>query len=636
MGISKRPKSRSAESLSLSRLVFDQQRITPAVEAYQYTGSGTPEDPYVVTWIPNDAGNPLTWSKGFKWIVTFIVAFECLAMAFTSSVYSGTIRELRADLTDSTNLLTAGLSLYVLGFALGPLLWAPLSELYGRQVIFLISFVGFTAFNAGCVAAQNIGQLLVLRFLAGSFGSSPLTNAGGVIADVFSISERGIAMAIFSLAPSMGPCLSPIIGGFTGENAGWRWVMGVATIFSGVLLVAGGLFVPETYAVVLLRKRAAGLSAKTGKVYKTKMEIDNGKVSPATIIKTSLIRPWVLLFAEPIVLVLSIYIAIVYGTLYLLFGAFPIVFQQTRGWSEGVGALPFLGVAVGMLLATLFIIVSAPLYARVAKKHGGIAPPEERLVIAMVGAAAVPIGMFWFAFTNSPDIHWISPVIAGGFFGFGLVLIFLAITNYLIDAYTIFAASVLAANSLLRSAFGAAFPMFTSYMYRDLGIHWASAVPAFLALACLPAPFILYKYGAAIRSRCTYSAQAERAMAELRQKAVSAPNAEKAQSVSTDDDVDVEKQAAERTQSHTPSAGHTTISSDAPTETAERRFEPIRQSNSKVDEQQRRRSNSLSLVRTRSLAEAAEYDANPYDIDRVNTNASVSGLERGKSRGGQA
>lgn len=634
MAVEKQSSSRSEESLSLSRLVFDQQRITPAVEAHQYDGSGTTEDPYVVTWIGNDAGNPLTWSKSFKWIVTFVVAFECLAMAFTSSVYSGTIRELRADLSNSTDLLTAGLSLYVLGFALGPLLWAPLSELYGRQIIFLISFVGFTAFNAGCIAAQNIGQLLVLRFFAGAFGSSPLTNAGGVIADVFSISERGIAMSIFSLAPSMGPCLSPIIGGFTGENAGWRWVFGVATIFSGVLLILGALLVPETYAVVLLRKRAAGLSARTGKVYKTKIEIDNGTTSPATIIKTSLIRPWVLLFVEPIVFVLSIYIAIVYGTLYLLFGAFPIVFQRERGWSEGIGALPFLGVAVGMILATIFIILAAPLYARTAKKYGGIAPPEERLVVAMVGAIAVPLGMGIFAGTTSPSIHWIAPVIGGAFFGFGLVLIFLAITNYLIDAYTIFAASVLAANSLLRSAFGAAFPMFTSYMYADLGTSWASAIPAFLALACLPAPFILYRYGAAIRARCTYSAQAERAMAELRQKAAGGANADKQKVISDDKHVDIEKQDFARRPSQTPS---TSVNSDAPTETAERRFEAIRPSTAKcVEQHQRDRSNSLSLVRTRSLAEAAEYDANPYDIDRVNTNASVRGIERAKSRSGQA
>lgn len=617
MSVEKPPKQPARTPISLFRLVIDQQRITPEVESHSYSGTGTTEDPYIVTWIPDDSGNPQTWSKAFKWTVAVIVAFECLAMAFTSSVYSGTIRELRADLTGSIDLLTAGLSLYVLGFALGPLLWAPLSELFGRQVIFVVSFIGFTAFNGACVSAQNISQLLVLRFFSGAFGSSPLTNAGGVIADIFNVSERGLAMALFSLAPSMGPCLGPLIGGFTGESVGWRWVLGIATIFSGVMLLLGVIFVPETYAVVLLRKRAAGLSQRTDKVYKTKIEIDNGTVKPSTIIKTSLIRPWVLLFLEPIVFVLSIYIAIVYGTLYLLFGAYPIVFQQTRGWSEGIGGLPFLGVAVGMILATIFIILSGPLYARAARRSpGGIAPPEERLVTAMVGAVFIPIGMFWFAFSNGPNVHWALPVTAGGFFGFGLVLIFLAITNYLIDAYTIFAASVLAANSLLRSAFGAAFPMFTSYMYRNLGIHWASSVPAFLALACLPAPFILYKYGASIRSRCTYSAQAERAMAELRQKATAGP----AKELTQNDDIEKQADIVETDVSRRESS--TSASSSAPTETAERHFQPIRPGTAT----DRRRSASLSLTRTRSLAEAAEYEGNPYDIDRVHTNKSVKGI----------
>lgn len=205
------------------------------------------------------------------------------------------------------------------------------------------------------------------------------------------------------------------------------------------------------------------------------------------------------------------------------------------------------------------------------------------------------------------------------------MLIFLAITNYLIDAYTIFAASVLAANSLLRSAFGAAFPMFTSYMYRDLGIHWASSVPAFLALACLPAPFVLYKYGAAIRKRCTYSAMAERAMAELRQKATAIPE-KTFDEENPADDQDVEKQDfTQRKPSHATTGS---VASDAHTETNEPRFEPIRPST-----KDRRRSNSLSLVRTQSLAEAAEYEANPYDIDRVHTNASVRGIDKPKSRG---
>ncbi|XHG06328.1 hypothetical protein AWENTII_009533 [Aspergillus wentii] len=127
----------------------------------------------------------------------------------------------------------------------------------------------------------------------------------------------------------------------------------------------------------------------------------------------------------------------------------------------------------------------------------------------MLASLALPAGLFWFAWTNSPSIHWLASIAAGAPFGFGMVLVFLSVFSYLIDAYTIFAASVLAANSLLRSLFGFAFPLFTTYMFENLGIHWASCVPAFLALACVPFPFILYKKGLSIRKRCKYSAQSQ-------------------------------------------------------------------------------------------------------------------------------
>lgn len=200
-----------------------------------------------------------------------------------------------------------------MGFALGPLLWAPLSEIYGRQIIFFITFCGFTAFSAGCAGANDIATLLVLRFFAGAFGSSPLTNAGGVIADVFTASERGLAMGIFALAPSMGPTLGPLCAGFLGENEGWKWVMGLLSIFAGVMWIVGTLFVPETYAPVILRKRVSALSKMTGKVYMLEADRENGPPSLKTLLPTALLRPWLLLFLEPIVLLLSLYIAIIYG-----------------------------------------------------------------------------------------------------------------------------------------------------------------------------------------------------------------------------------------------------------------------------------------------------------------------------------
>ena len=180
------------------------------------------------------------------------------------------IRQLMVEFNSSQEVVTLGLSFFVVGFALGPLLWAPLSELYGRQVVYFVTFMAFVAFNAGCAGAQNTWTILILRFFGGSFGSSPLTNAGGVVADLFTAKERGLAMSLFSIAPFMGPVLGPIVGGFLGMTEGWRWVEGLMAIFSGTVWIIGILLVPETYPPVLLRKRAETLSKMTGKVYRSR------------------------------------------------------------------------------------------------------------------------------------------------------------------------------------------------------------------------------------------------------------------------------------------------------------------------------------------------------------------------------
>jgi MFS family permease len=504
------------EKFSHWMLVKSHSLITDAVLNYHYKGSGTESDPYLVEFIPHDPRNPKDFPQWKKWFITLTVAFATLAVAFVSSAYSGSVKQVIREFDSSREVVTLGISLFVLGFAIGPLLWAPLSELYGRQVLFFCTYAMLSAFNAGAAGANSMATLIVLRFFAGAFGSSPLTNAGGVIADMFPASQRGLGMSVFAAAPFLGPVIGPIVGGFAGETVGWRWVEGIMAIFTGVLWIFGALTIPETYAPVLLQKRAAALSKKTGKVYISMLEKKNGKTLPAEAFKKALSRPWALLFMEPIVLLISIYMAILYGTLYMLFGAFPIVFQQYRGWSEGVGGLAFLGVAVGMIIGVIYSIIDNKRYARVENKHGGEAPPEARLPPGIVGAVALPIGLFWFAWTNAPSIHWIVCVIGTAPFGFGMVIVFLSCMNYLIDAYTIYAASVLAANSVLRSLFGAAFPLFTSQMYATLGIHWASSIPAFLALACLPFPFLFYKFGEQIRLKCKYAAQAHEAMQQLK------------------------------------------------------------------------------------------------------------------------
>ncbi|WPG99602.1 synaptic vesicle transporter [Acrodontium crateriforme] len=600
--------------------VWDQAGITKEVEEWNYAGSGTEEDPYVVTWIDNDPRNPMLYSSLKKWSITALVAIATLAVAFVSSAYSGGAKEVIMEFECSQEVYTLGISLFVIGFAIGPLLWAPLSELFGRQVLFATTYAALTAFNAGAAGAKNIQTLLLMRFFAGSFGSSPLTNAGGVLADMFPAKQRGLSLSFFAAAPFLGPVIGPIVGGFVGETIGWRWVEGIMAIFTGVLWIMGVFLIPETYPPVLQRKRAAELSKRTGKVYKSRGDVEQGPTTFGHVFAAALSRPWVLLFREPIVLLLSIYMAIIYGTLYMMFGAFPIVYQQQRGWSPGIGGLAFLGVAIGMLGAVAYSIWDNKRYARISDENKGFAPPEARLPICMIGGVSISIGLFWFAWTNSPSIHYLVSIAAGIPFGFGMVLVFLGIMNYLIDSYTIFAASVLAANAVLRSIFGAAFPLFTAQMYANLGIHWASSIPAFLALACVPFPFLFYKYGKRIRTGSKYAALADAFMRRMQ--------AEMQRGSEESDEDKIENDSDEKTDADTEKEAER--KSHAERREEEEEQEAIDYSyedeQERIRQHQREQPHFEGIKTTTSRSAGARrpggYESNPFDLDRVNTRES--------------
>ncbi|KAJ5381066.1 uncharacterized protein N7496_003494 [Penicillium cataractarum] len=501
-------------------LLIDKGAITQDVLDYEYAGSGTEDNPFAVAWIPNDSRNPQLFSGARKISITLTVAFASLIVSLASSAYSGSIHEIIADFQVSTPVATLGLSLYVLGFAIGPLFWAPVGEVYGRQVSFFISLLFMAAFLAGCAGAQNIWTLCILRFFAGSFGSAPLTNGGGTISDIFSARQRGLGLSLYAAAPFLGPSLGPIIGGFLGMKAGWRWVEGLLAATAGFVWIVSTLLTPETYAPVLLRERANRLSQITGKVYRSKIELEKGPVTTAELLRKTLSRPWVLLFKEPIVLLSAVYVALVYGTLYMFFAAFPIVFEEVRGWNPGVGGLSFLGIMVGMIIGIICTIPANLHYTKVQSRCGGYAPPETRLIMCMPGAIAIPISQFWFAWTNYTSIHWIVCIIGTAPFGMGVILIYMGCMNYLIDSYTIYAASVLAANAVLRSIFGAVLPIVSTWMYDGVGIHWAPSIPAFISLLFLPFPFFFYKYGSTVRAKCKYAAESDQYMKKLAENTI--------------------------------------------------------------------------------------------------------------------
>jgi MFS family permease len=181
--------------------------FAPKLLTHPYPGNGTPSSPYLIAFLPSDPSNPLLIPTLSKWTTAIFQSLSTFAVTFASSIYASALPSIETHFSVSPTLATLGLSLYVFGFALGPLIWAPLSEVYGRRIIFVVSYTAFVAFSIGAVFAPSIAALLVLRFLASAFGASTMANTGGIIADMFEKKERGLATGLFATTPFLGPAL---------------------------------------------------------------------------------------------------------------------------------------------------------------------------------------------------------------------------------------------------------------------------------------------------------------------------------------------------------------------------------------------------------------------------------------------
>ncbi|KAJ8520988.1 hypothetical protein ONZ45_g2264 [Pleurotus djamor] len=475
-------------------------RVVPP-QPGDYPGSGTADDPYVVDWDLGDPECPYNWTKRKKWTITMQVGLTTFTVSFGSSSYTGGLAYIMKDFNISQDVAVLGVSLYVLGFALGPLVFAPLGETFGRRAVFIATLSSYSLLHLGGALGSNLPTLLTCRLLSGICGASPLTNSGGVIADIWNARERGLATAIYATVPFLGPIIGPIVGGFVAQDPrlGWHFNFWIMLMLSVATLISGVIITPETYTPVLLRWRARKLTKNSGGAqhYISTYDISRPSSLRRAVLR-NLRRPFMFLFTEPIVACLAMYVSIVYGTLYALFSAFPIVFQHHRGFNAGEGGLAFLGVGLGVVLGTSSTNIQNRFYWRAMdQSENGRAPPEQRLHMSMIGAVLCPIGLFWFAWTSQPRIHYLVSIFAGVPFGIGVAQILQGLTAYVMDAYGLYFASAIAATVVLRSFGGAVFPLFSTPMFNALGDQWAMSVFGFMSA----------KYGWWIRSKSKFAYQ---------------------------------------------------------------------------------------------------------------------------------
>ncbi|KAI0650616.1 multidrug resistance protein 4 [Trametes meyenii] len=452
----------------------------------------------------HDPINPRNWPFGKKWLMVSIVSLYTFVAPLGSSMMAPALPDIAAHYgiapTNETEI-AALLSIFLLTFAIGPLFLAPLSEIYGRTWVMHIGNLLYIAFNFGCAYAPAVGSFMGFRILAGFAGSASIACGGGTVSDLFSEKERASAMALYSLGPLLGPVVGPVAGGFIAETIGFKYIFVLVAGLAAISAAFGIPFLRETYhPIIRLRRAKQSSDPEAAAQLHPHLVADHGG-SALKRIWVDMTRPFILLVKSIICLLLSVYMALMYGIYYLMFAVFPEVFTRIYGFNTGTGGLAYIGLGVGFVGATLFGANFADkVYARLVAKNGGKGKPEFRIPALIFGSIFVPIGVFWYGWSAQAHVHWIMPIIGTGIFGFGMMTTFLPIQLYLVDTFT-YAASALAAAAVLRSIFGCAFPLFGSQMFDKLGLGGGNSLLAGLAIALgIPFPIFLWFYGERMRA----------------------------------------------------------------------------------------------------------------------------------------
>lgn len=470
---------------------------------------------------PDDPENPYNWPLYQKVFFAFEIGFLTVSVYMGSAIYTPGVQFLMEDLGISQVKATLPLTMFVIGYGLGPMVFSPMSEnaAFGRTSIYIITLFFFfilqipQSFGQG---THSLASLTVLRFLSGIFASPALATGGASFGDVVTLPYMPVGIASWSMAAVCGPSLGPLIGAalVNGSHGEWVWTFRFMMIISGVCFIVLGFGLPESYGKTILRRKAQRLRKVTGndKII-SEGELENKHLTPREVAIDTLWRPIEISLFEPVVLSINLYIALIYSIMYLWFEAFPIVFVETYHFTLVELGVSYVSVMIGIAIgAVIYIII---IYNAFTKKfltgQGESITPEVFLPSAILGAVMMPIGIFIFGWAAKADQHWIGPMIGAGAFAFGAFLIFQTLFNYMAMSFPRYMASVFAGNDLFRSVIAGCFPLFASALFNNLKgsgkfpVGWGSTILGFISVAMIAIPVSFQLFGPKIRARSKYA-----------------------------------------------------------------------------------------------------------------------------------
>ncbi|KAM3087237.1 hypothetical protein ACMFMG_001341 [Clarireedia jacksonii] len=441
----------------------------------------------------DDMNDPTNWSPLYKWsIACSLTVCSNLAILMVAPAVPQILTEFHSNSQLYSTLL---ITIWTLGGIFAPLLVGPLAEIYGRAPVYNIANILFVIFCVGAAESTSIGMLITFRFLNGlSVASTTLDSS--IVADMFVVEERGRAQSILTIMPLLGPVIGPIIGGFVAQEKGWRWSFWLATIVVGAGECGLLVLYRETYEPTILRRKAKRLRKATNNPAIHSLYDNDTSISRA--FQKGMIRP-LKVFSLPIFLAVSTCTSLIYAYIYLTLTTLTEVFEENYGFSEGTAGLSFLGIGIGMAVGALLCGTTLDWYTKKMKvKHDEI-KPEWRLPVMAFGGIIVPAGLFVYGWTAEARVQYIAPIFGTSLLGFGLTTIVVPVTTYLTDVFGEYRASAIAAFLVYRNIVSILLPLAGPPMFKRLGLGWGNSILGFIALATIPLPFLLLRYGERLR-----------------------------------------------------------------------------------------------------------------------------------------
>ena len=462
---------------------------------------------------PEDELNPRHWSLAKRGFSTCLFTAIIFTVSFASSADSAVTKRVMEEFDISRVAVSCLLGVYLIGNACGAFFAAPISETIGRNPVYIITMLLFLTCVAASAVAPTFGAYLSFRFLAGFFGSTPFTVAGGSISDLWSRQERTAVFPVFASAGFWGPIVSPAVGDLVARNSvlSWRWCDWITLALSGIVLGLIVLFLPETYGPTLLQWKAQHMRAITGDTrYRAAIEVEKNVLARIWL---NLSRPIRMLLYEPIAILFTIYLTLVYVVLFTFFNGYEYLFTKELGLSEHQTSLTFLGLGIGYCLVLALLPFICRKYRNDSARLGSIdhiiLAPEARLWFSMAGAPSLAAGLFWMGWTSFESIGPWPPLAASVMVGFGMLAIYISAIQYLIDTFEMHAASALVGGTFFRYIIAGAMVVVSVPLFEDLGVHWTLNLLACISTLLSAVPFLFYKFGVVIRRRSRYAVHTE-------------------------------------------------------------------------------------------------------------------------------